>query len=83
MGEMSVTLSDMKTVTLRSLLRNGDLLDSAARGEELMVTRRGQPYVRIVSAVTPASFVGAGKHLHVKEAVSSAPVPESEWKGLR
>jgi antitoxin (DNA-binding transcriptional repressor) of toxin-antitoxin stability system len=80
---MSVILSDMKTVTLRSLLRNGALLDSAAAGEDLMVTRRGRPYVRVVAAAKPVSFVGAGTHLRAKDAVSSAPIPESEWKGMR
>jgi hypothetical protein len=28
------------------------------------------------------SFVGAGKHLRLKRAVSHSPIPKSEWKGL-
>ena len=75
-------LSDMKTVTLRSLRRQTALLDAAARGDELLVTRFGIPYVRIISARKPRSFLGAGKHLSQKEAVSSDPIPASEWKGL-
>ena len=75
-------LSDMKTVTLRRLRREADLLDSAAGGEELMVTRFGRSYVRIVSATQPRSFVGAGRHLGARKPVSSEPVPASEWKGL-
>ncbi len=80
---MSAILSDMKTVTLRSLRRNAGLLDGAAAGEDLLVTRFGRPYVRIVAADKPASFVGAGAHLGAKEAVSPASIPEAEWKGLR
>jgi prevent-host-death family protein len=72
----------MKTVTLRSLRRDADLLDSVAGGEELLVTRFGKPYVRIVPANQSASFVGAGKHLGMKKPVSPDPIPRSEWKGL-
>lgn len=75
-------LSDMKTVTLRSLRRDADLLDSAAEGEELLVTRHGKPYVRIVSANQSRTFLGAGRHLGMKKPVSPDPVPRSEWKGL-
>jgi len=72
----------MKTVTLRSLRRDADLIDSAAGGEELLVTRFGKPYVRIVPANQSTSFVGAGKHFGMKKPVSPASVPQSEWKGL-
>ena len=72
----------MKTITLRSLRRQTTLLDAAAEGEELVVTRFGTPYVRIIPAKKPRSFLGAGKHLGQKEAVSSDPIPLSEWKGL-
>lgn len=75
-------LSDMKTVTLRSLRRNANLLNSAAEGEELLVTRRGKPYVRIVSASQLGSFVGAGRHLGLKTLVSPTPIPKAEWQGL-
>jgi prevent-host-death family protein len=75
-------MSDMKTVTLRRLRREAALLDSAADGEEIMVTRFGRPYVRIVSATQPRSFVGAGRHLGAKKTVSPRPIPASEWKGL-
>jgi len=80
---MSDIMSDMKTVTLRSLRRDSTLLDSAAAGEEILVTRFGKPYVRIIPAKQPRSFLGAGKHLKQKKAVSPEPVPASEWKGLR
>jgi prevent-host-death family protein len=76
-------MSDMKTVTLRALRRDASLLDAAAAGEEIVVTRFGKPYVRIVSAQRPHSFLGAGMHLGQKEPVSSEPIPPSEWKGLR
>ncbi len=72
----------MKTVTLRSLRWDADLLDSAAGGEEILVTRFGKPYLRILPAKQPRSFVGAGKHLGVKKPVSPDPIPASEWKGL-
>ncbi len=75
-------MSDMKTITLRSLRRNASLLDSAATGEELLVTRFGKPYIRILPANQPRSFVGAGKHLGMKRPVSPDPIPKSEWKGL-
>jgi len=76
-------MSDMKTVTLRSLRRDACLLDEAAGGQEILVTRFGKPYVRILPAKRPASFLGAGKHLGMKEPVSPEPIPASEWKGLR
>ena len=75
-------LSDMKTVTLRSLRRDSHVLDDAASGEEILVTRFGKPYIRIVSARAQRSWLGAGKHLGLKKAVSSEPIPDSEWKGL-
>ena len=76
-------MTDMKTVTLRSLRRDAKLLDRAADGEEILVTRFGEPYVRIIPAKAPQTFLGAGKHLGQKKPVSSAPIPPSEWKGLR
>lgn len=79
---MSDKLSDMRTVTLRSLRRDAELLDSVADGEEILVTRFGKPYVRIMPAKQSRSLVGAGKHLGVKRAVSADPIPTSEWKGL-
>ncbi len=59
-----------------------DLLDSVADGEELLVTRFGKPYVRIVPANQSRSFVGAGKHFGMKKPVSPDCIPASEWKGL-
>jgi prevent-host-death family protein len=82
-GLMSDIMSDMKTVTLRALRRDASLLDTAAEGEEIVVTRFGKPYVRIVPARRSRSFVGAGRHLSQHEAVSPEPVPPSEWKRLR
>ncbi|PYS39785.1 MAG: hypothetical protein DMG14_12820 [Acidobacteria bacterium] len=79
---VSDIMSDMKTVTLRSLLRDSALLDRVASGEEILVTRFGKPYVRIVPAEQPQTFLGAGKHLRQKKAVSPKPIPASEWKGL-
>jgi prevent-host-death family protein len=73
----------MKTVTLRALRRDASLLDAAAGGEEIVVTRFGRPWVRIVPAEQPRSFLGAGTHLRQQHPVSSEPFPESEWKGLR
>jgi prevent-host-death family protein len=72
----------MKTVSLRSLRRDAELLDAAAGGEEILVTRFGKPYVRIVPAGQRRSFVGAGRQLGAMKAVSSDPIPASEWKGL-
>jgi antitoxin (DNA-binding transcriptional repressor) of toxin-antitoxin stability system len=69
----------MKTVSLRSLRRDWHLLDKAAAGEEILVTRFGEPYVRIVPAGRPRSFLGAGKHLRSRRAVSSEPIPAYEW----
>lgn len=79
---LSDILSDMKTVTLRALRRDASLLDAAAEGQEILVTRFNRPYVRIVPAGRPRSFLGAGRHLNQKEAVAPDPVPASEWKGL-
>ena len=80
--DLSDKLYDMKTVTLRSLRRKAGLLDSAAAGEEILVTRFGRPYVRIVPANRTKFLLGAGKHLGVREPVSPESVPSSEWKGL-
>jgi prevent-host-death family protein len=73
----------MKTVTLRALRRDASLLDAAAAGEDILVTRFGKPYVRIVRARQQRSFVGAGTHLQQQEAVSPDPIPVDEWKRLR
>ena len=81
--DLSDILSAMKTVTLRALRRYTGLLDSAAGGEEILVTRFGKPYVRIVPAKQPRSFLGAGKHLGLRKPVSSKCIPASEWKGFR
>lgn len=80
---MSDTMSDMKTVSLRAVRRDASLLDAAAAGETIVVTRFGKPYVRIVPAERRRSFLGAGAHLRAKEVVSSDPIPDDEWKGLR
>jgi antitoxin (DNA-binding transcriptional repressor) of toxin-antitoxin stability system len=79
--EMSDRLSDMKTVTLRRLRRESRLLDSAAAGKEIVVTKFGKPYVRILPC-KPQPFLGAASHLGVKTPVTSEPIPPSEWKGL-
>ena len=76
-------MSDMKTVTLRALRRDASLLDEAAAGEDIVVTRFGKPYVRIVPARQPRTFLGAGEHLGQRKAVSPEPIPASEWKRLR
>src|SRR6266850_8052502 len=77
---VSDIMSDMKkTVTLRSLRRDAALLDIAAEGEEIVVTRFGKPYVRIIPAKQPRSFHGSGTHLRQKAPVSSEPIPVSEW----
>jgi prevent-host-death family protein len=73
----------MKKVTLRAVRRDARLLDAAASGEEILVTRFGRPYVRIIPAKQPPSFLGAGKHLGLKKPVSPEAIPSSEWKGLR
>jgi prevent-host-death family protein len=75
-------MSNMKTVTLRALRRDSALLDRAAGGEDILVTRRGRPYVRISPAKQPRSFLGAGKHLGPKRAVPPDPIPAEAWKGL-
>lgn len=75
-------MTDMKTITLRSLRRDATLLDQAASGEEILVTRFGKPYVRIIAAGHPTSFLGAGKLLRQKKALSPEPIPASEWKAL-
>jgi prevent-host-death family protein len=76
-------MTDMKTVTLRTLRRDSTLLDRVAAGESILVTRFGEPYVRIVPAKQPRTFLGAGKHLGQKKPVSPDPIPASEWKKLR
>ena len=78
---MSDIMSDMKTVTLRAIRRDAALLDAAAAGEDIIVTRRGRPYVRIVAARQSRTFLGAGAHLGAKRPVSPEPIPESEWRG--
>jgi prevent-host-death family protein len=75
-------MSDMKIVTLRALRRDASLLDAAADGEEIVVTRFGKPYIRIVPARRPRTLLGAGRQLRLRAAVSSDPIPAGEWKGL-
>ena len=75
-------MSDMKAIKLRTLLRDSSVMERAAAGEEILVTRFGKPYVRIVSARQLRSFVGAGEHLGMKEPVTPDPIPDTEWKSL-
>ena len=74
-------VSGMKTVTLDSFRKAPALLDSVATGEELLVTRFGKPYVRIVPARQARTFLGAGKHFGVTRPVTPDPIPAAEWKG--
>lgn len=80
---MADKLSDMKTVSLRALRRDGELLDAAAAGEEILVTRFGKPYVRILPVSQRGVLLGAGLDLGVKQPVSPEPIPPSECQGLR
>src|SRR6266571_3057728 len=80
---MSYIMSDMKTVTLRSLRRDAALLDSAAEGEEILVTRFGKPYVRIIPAKQPRSFLGAGIHLARKRLCLPIRFPPPNGKDWR
>jgi len=79
---MSDIMADMKTVTLRALRRDSAVLDRVAGGQEIIVTRRGKPYVRISPATAPPSFLGAGRHLGLRRAVSPDAIPAREWKKL-
>ncbi len=76
-------LPDVRVVTLHALRRDASVLDAAAGGDEILVTRFGEPYVRIVPARQRRSFLGAGAHLRQKAPVSQDPIPASEWKGRR
>jgi antitoxin (DNA-binding transcriptional repressor) of toxin-antitoxin stability system len=63
MAERFGKVSGMKTVTLDSFRKEPALLGSVASGEELLVTRFGKPYVRIVPASPARTFLGAaGRH---------------------
>jgi prevent-host-death family protein len=49
----------MRSTTTRALRENlRATMARAARGEEVLVTRRGKPYVRIVSAAQPRACEG-------------------------
>jgi antitoxin (DNA-binding transcriptional repressor) of toxin-antitoxin stability system len=71
----------MKKVTLRRLRPEAQLPDSAAAGEKIVVARFGKPGARILPS-QPKSFLGAASHFGIKAAVTSEPIPPSEWKGL-
>lgn len=50
----------MRPTTTRALRENlRATMERAARGEEVLVTRRGKPYVRIVSAASGLRAPGA------------------------
>ena len=77
---LSDKLYAMKTVSLRTLRRESTILDEAAQGEDVLVTRFGKPYIRITATGKSNSFVGAGRHLNVSKPVTSDPILASEWK---
>ncbi len=57
----------------------------AARGEEILVTRRGKPYVRIVPAGSPGATGGAGYSLRgsvVRMAPDFDAPLDRLWKAL-
>jgi prevent-host-death family protein len=75
----------MKVVSLRSLRRESALIDSAAKGEEVLVTRFGRPYVRIITArpkSRKAKFPETGRHGKITKPLSSQSTAASEWNGL-
>jgi len=80
---MSVKLKVMKTVTLRALRREALPAQLAHSGEELLVTKHGRPYLRVLPPERPDTFLGAckaGKPL-TKAILGPAVAPE-EWEAL-
>lgn len=54
------------------------LLDEAATGEEIIVTKHGRPVARVVAAETPADLSGSVT-FHVDDDAFVAPLDE-EWE---
>ena len=49
------------TVSLRSFKRDPRYQQLAHQGAEVLVTKRGKPYLRLLPPAKPGSFVGAGR----------------------
>jgi prevent-host-death family protein len=57
------------------------LLDEAAAGEEIVVTKHGRPVARVVAAQAPADL-GGSVTFHVDDDALAAPL-EGEWDAER
>ena len=79
---VSVTMSDMKTISVRTFERDPSYKARAAGGESFLVTLRGRPHFRVLPPEQPETHLGAGRHLAKGKPVSPEPIPASEWKGL-
>ncbi len=79
---LTVTVTVTMTVSLRQFVRNPRHAEAAHCGEEVLVTKHGRPYLRILPPEQPRRAFGAGRHLAKGQPLAPAPVPASEWKGL-
>lgn len=72
------------TVSLRSFQRSSRYQRMAHSGAEVVVLRRGRPYLRVLPpAKKPGHFVGAGKGARLTPAILKPAMDESEWNALR
>ena len=81
---LSGILSDMKVVSIRQFHRESRFERLAAGGEEVVVTRNGKPYYRVLPAPVTRSFLGAAQTGEPLTDLFLAPaVQTSEWEAAR
>ncbi len=54
-------MPDMKLVSIRQFHRDSRFERLAASGQEVVVTRRGKPYYRVLPVAAPRSFLGGAQ----------------------
>jgi antitoxin (DNA-binding transcriptional repressor) of toxin-antitoxin stability system len=81
---MSGILPDMTRVSVRQFHRDSRFERLAAAGEEVLVTRNGKPYYRVLPAPAPRTFLGGAQTGRPLTARFLGPAADPlEWEATR